>query len=92
MLVSYDFNILYLSGQIDLKSIWPNIKSASPFKKYISNAVCSLFNSGRWNELKKSAFLTVKYHNPENSVFQHLPVKENLKTHIKTIDWKRLIE
>ena len=42
----------------------------------MSNAVCSLFNSGNWNELTRCASLTVKYHNPENLVFQLFPVKE----------------
>ena len=45
----------------------------------MSDAVCSLFNSGRRNELKRSAFLTVKYHNPENLIFQHLSVKEKIE-------------
>ena len=41
--------------------------------------ICSLFNSGTWEELKRSAFLNVKYHNPENLLFQHIPVKEKNK-------------
>ena len=45
----------------------------------MSDAVCSLFNSGRWNELKRCAFLTVNYHNPENLIFQRLPVKEKIE-------------
>ena len=46
-LVSYDFNSLYPSAQIDENSTWPNIETAYPFKKYMSDAVCSLFNSRR---------------------------------------------
>ena len=49
----------------------------------MSDAVCSLFNSGRWNELNRSAFLTVEYHNPENLKFQHLPVKEKIENSYK---------
>ena len=45
----------------------------------MNNAVCNLFNSGRWKELNRSAFLTVKYHNPEYLIFQHLPIKEKVK-------------
>ena len=33
--------------------------------------------------LNKSAFLTVKRHNPENLVFQHLPIKEKIKNPYK---------
>ena len=86
LLVSYDFNNLYPSAQIDINSTWPEIETAYQFKKYMSDGNCSLFNSGRWNELNRNAFLTVKYHNPENLVFQYLPVQKKLTTHIKTID------
>ena len=83
LLVSYDFNSLYPSAQIDKDSIWPKIETAYPFKKYMADAICTLFNSGRWNELNRSAFLTIKYHNPENLIFQHLPVKEKIKNPYK---------
>ena len=49
----------------------------------MSDAVGSLFNSLRWNELKRSSFLTVKDHNPENLIFQHLPVKEKVENPYK---------
>ena len=45
----------------------------------MNDAVCTLFNSGRWPELNRSAFLTIKYHNPENLIFQHLPLKEKIE-------------
>ena len=86
LLVSYDFNSLYPSAQIDKNSTWPKIETAYPFKKYMNDAVCTLFNSGRWNELNRSAFITVKYHNPKNMIFQHLPIKKRLRTLTKTID------
>ena len=44
----------------------------------MNDAICYLFNSGKWNQLNRSAFLTVKYHNPENLIFQHLPIKEKI--------------
>ena len=69
MSVSYDFNSLYPSGQIDINRIWPKMQEAYPFKQYIANAVHTLFNSGRWSELYRSVLLTEKYHNPENLVF-----------------------
>ena len=79
LLVSYDFNSLYPSAQIDKNSTWPKIETAYPFKKHMNESICTLFNNGRWNELNRSVFLTVKYHNPENLIFQHLPVKEKFK-------------
>ena len=83
LLVSYDFNSLYPSAQIDKNSTWRKIETAYPFKKHMNESFCTLFNSGRWNELNRSAFLTVKYHNPENLIFQHLPVKEKFKNPYK---------
>ena len=83
LLVSYDFNSLYPSAQIDKNSTWPKIETSYPFKKYMSDAICVLFNSGSWNEINRSAFLTVKYHNPENLIFQHLPIKEKIENPYK---------
>ena len=83
LLVSYVFNSLYPSAQIVSHSTWPQIETAYPFEKYMSDAVCRLFNSRRWKEIKRSAFLTVKNHNPENSIFQNLPIKEKVKNPYK---------
>ena len=49
----------------------------------MNDAVCSLFNSGRWNDLGRYVFLTVKDHNPEKLVFQHLLVKEEIENPYK---------
>ena len=49
----------------------------------MSDAICVLFNSGRWNEINRSAFLTIKYHNPKNLIFQHLPIKEKIENPYK---------
>ena len=49
----------------------------------MNDAICYLFNNRRWNELNRSAFLTIKYHNPENVVFQHLPIKEKINNPYK---------
>ena len=83
MLVSYDFTSLYPSAQIDKNSTWPKIETSYPFEKHMNDAICSLFNSDRWNELNRSAFLTVKNHNPPNLIFQHLPIKEKFENPYK---------
>ena len=49
----------------------------------MNESICTFFNSGKWTELNRSAFLTVKYHNPEILIFQHLPVKEKIKNPYK---------
>ena len=50
----------------------------------MNESICTLFNSERWNELKRSAFITVRYHNPENLVFEKLPVKDKNKKPYKS--------
>ena len=60
---------------MDNNSSWPKIDTACPFKNFMSDAVCSLFKSSRWNELNICAFVIVEYRNPEILVFQHLLVK-----------------
>ena len=55
----------------------------------MNESICTLLNSGRWNELNEYAFLTIKYQNPENLFFQHLPIKEKIKNPYKN---KRLEE
>ena len=86
LLVSYDFNSFYPSAQIVTKKTWPKIETTYPFKKHMSHAVCSLFNSKKWNDLSICHFVTVKYHNLENVVVQRLSVKEKIQNHTKTID------
>ena len=83
LLVSYDFNSLYPSAQIDKNSTWPKKETAYPFKKHMNESICTLFNSGRWNGLNRSAFLTVKYRNSENLIFQNLPIKEKIENPYK---------
>ena len=83
LLVSCDFNSLYPSAQIYINSNWPKIETAYPFEKDLNESICSLLNGGIWNELIRSVFLTVKYHNPENLIFQHLSVKEKIKNPYK---------
>ena len=68
---------------MDIKNIRPKIETAYPLTKNMSDAVCSLFNSGKWNELDICAFLTVKDQNPKNLGFQHLPVKEKIENPYK---------
>ena len=75
LMVSYEFNSLYPSAQMDINNTWLKTETAYLFEIYRSDAVCSLLNSGRWIELNRCAFLTVKYQNPWKLVFQHFPGK-----------------
>ena len=90
-LVSFDFNSFYPSAQIDINRTWPKIKTIYPFRKCMSDAVCSLFNSGRWNELNRCGFSTVKYHIPEKLIFQRLPVREKSNNPYKNNRFEEII-
>ena len=83
LLESDVFNSSSSNAQIDLNCTWPKIETAYPPNNYMSDAACSLFKSGRSNELNRCAFLTVKYQNRENLVFQHLTVKEKIRNPYK---------
>ena len=78
-LVSSDYTSLYPSAQVDSHSIWPKIETAYAFENHMNDAVCSLFNGQRFEELNLCCFLTVKYHNPENLIFQHLPARDRIR-------------
>ena len=78
LLVSYNFNSLYPSAEGDKESTWPAIETAHPFKKHMNESVCKMFNSGKWDKLILSAFLTVKYQSPEILTFQQIPIKEKV--------------
>ena len=62
-------NSLYPSAQLDINSTWIKIETTYSFKKDKNQSICCLFNSLRWKELKRSAFLTAKYHNPKLFIF-----------------------
>ena len=85
-LLSYNFNSLYPCAEADEDSKWPAIETSFPFERFLSDAICELFNSSRWEEVNGSAFLTVKFHNPENLIFQHILTKEKLNNPQKRID------
>ena len=83
MLVSYDFNSLYPSGQTVTNGTCLKIETAYPFKKYMSDGFCNLFISGRWNEQDRCAFITVKYLKPDILVLQHFPVTDKITNSYK---------
>ena len=55
------------------------LRQRIPSKKKIDK-VSELFISGRWDQVNRSALLTVKNQTPENLIFQHILIKEKIKT------------
>ena len=82
-LVSSDYTSLYPSAQADSNGNWPKIETAYAFEDNMNDAVCSLFNNKKFEELNLCCFLTVKYHNPEDLIFQHLPARDPIKAPYK---------
>ena len=59
LMITYDYNSLYLSAQAKMNSSWPKIETAYLSQKLMSVAICTLFYNSRWDQLNRSAFLTV---------------------------------
>ena len=65
-------------------------ETLSADEEYMNAAVCSLFNAREWEKLDLCCFLTVKYHTNKTQIFQHLPVREKLRIHIRKTHFKKL--
>ena len=69
----------YSSAMWDENSVYPKIESAFPFKPHMNKTYVDAFNTQTFNEDgDESALLKIKYYNPSNLIFQHLPVKEKV--------------
>ena len=78
--MDYDANSLYSSAMWDKNSVYPKIETGFAFKPDMNNVYVEAFNRQTFNEDgDESAILTIKYYNPPNLIFQHLPVKEKVK-------------
>ena len=78
--VDFDATSLYPSAMWDEDSVYPKIETGFAFKPYMNDVYVEAFNNQTFNEDgNESAILTIKYYNPSNLIFQHLPVKEKIK-------------
>ena len=68
---------LYPSAMWDEDSVYPKIETGFVFKPHMNHVYVEAFINQTFNEGgDESAILTIKYYNPPNLIFQHLPVKE----------------
>ena len=80
VMMDFDATSLYPSAMWDEKSVYPKIGSGFAFKPHMNNVYVEAFNNQTFNQDgDQSAILRIKYHNPPNLIFQHLPVKEKVK-------------
>ena len=78
--VNKKLNMLYTSTMWDEKSVYPKIETGFAFKPHMNDVYVEAVNNQTCNEDgDESAILTIKYHNPPDLIFQHLPIKEKDK-------------
>ena len=76
----YDGNSLYPSAMYDCESVSPKTETGFAFKPHMNKTFVEAFNNQTFNEYgDESSILTIKYYNPPDLIFQHLPVKEKVK-------------
>ena len=61
-------------------SVYPWIESGFAFNPHMNKTYVDAFNDQTFNQDDKdSALLRIRYYNPPDLIFQHLPVKEKVK-------------
>ena len=78
--IDFDATSLYPSAMWDENSVYPKIEAGFAFKPHMNTTFVDAFNNQTFNEDgDESAILTIKYYNPPDLMFQHLPIKEKVK-------------
>ena len=78
--MDFDASSLYPSAMWDENSVYPKIETGYAFKPHMNDVYVEAFNNQSFNQDGvESAILTIKYHNPPDPIFQHLPVKEKVE-------------
>ena len=70
----FDAVSLYPSAMLDEKSIYPRIETGYTYTEYMKDELVEKFNTSNFTQ--GIASFKMKYCNPNNSVVQHLPIKE----------------
>ena len=78
--MAFDGHSLYPSAMYDCESVYPKIETGFAYKPHMNKTYVEAFNNQTFNEDgDESAILTIKYYNPPDLIFQHLPIKEKVK-------------
>ena len=78
--MDFDATSLYPSAMWDEKSVYPKIETGFVFKPDMNDVYVEAFNNQSLNEDgDESAISTIKYYNPPDLIFQHLPIEEKVK-------------
>ena len=77
--IDFDATSLYPKAMWDENSVYPKMQTGFAFKPNMSDVNVESFNNKTFNQDgDESAILTIKFYNPPNLKFQHLPVKEKV--------------
>ena len=80
VMMDFDATSLYPSAMWDENSVYPKIETGFAFKPHMNNVYVEAFNNQTFNQDgDESAILRIKYYNPRDLIFKHLPVKEKVK-------------
>ena len=78
--MDFDATSRYPSAMWDEKSVYLKIETGFAFKPQMNKTYVEAFNNETFNQDgDESAILTIKFYNPPDLIFQHLPVKEKVK-------------
>ena len=78
--MDFDATSLYPSAMCDKISVYPKIETGFAFKPHMNKPYIEAFNNKTFNEDgDESAILTIKYYNPLDLIFQHLPIIEKVE-------------
>ena len=79
-MMDYDATSPYPSAMWDENSVYPKIESGFAFKPHMNNVYVETFNNQTFNQDgDEFAILRIKYYNPRDLIFQHLPGKEKVR-------------
>ena len=79
VMMDYDPTSLYPRAMWDENSVYPKIGSGFAFKPHMNDVHVAFNIQSFYQDVNESAILKIKYYNPPNLIFQHLPVKEKVK-------------
>ena len=75
--MDYDATSLYLSAMWDEISVYPKTETVFAFKPDMNDVYVKTFNNKTFNQAgDESAILRLKFYNPPNLIFKHLPVRD----------------
>ena len=78
--LNFDATNLYPSAMRYNDSVYPKIETGYTFKHHTNDVFVNVFKSQTFNQDgNDSAIWKIKFYNPPNLIFQHLPIKEKIK-------------